>query len=262
LHDIRGVIFDYGNTLVRLDPGVRSLRTDYADVVARPGAERLAAYLTDSGTLARGKEADFVERFLEVRERNRRLAEAEGREIPAVVSLRETLRALLPAGAAAGALAPVDLERALDEFFAAEVELIRPMPGAQELLDALRGRGLKLALLSNATSGRYVEGVVGRMGWAGYFDPLVVSADIGVRKPRPEAFRAVLDRWSLLPGQVAMVGDSLYHDIQGGHSLGLVTIHFTALPNAFDPAYAGTVRPDFSVGSHEELRGLLLRPIP
>lgn len=258
LSDLRGVIFDYGNTLVRLDPGVRSLRSDYADVVARPGAERLGAYLAASGALAAGTDGDFVERFLEVRERNRRLAEAEGREIPAIVSLHETLLAL----PAAGAAVPVDLERALDEFFAAEVELIRPMPGAGELLDALRERGLKLAMLSNATSGRYVAGVVDRMGWAGYFDPLVVSADVGVRKPRAEAFRVVLDRWGLLPREVAMVGDSLYHDIQGGGALGLVTIHFTAIPNALDPAYAGSVRPTFTVSSHEELHRVLLQPLP
>jgi HAD superfamily hydrolase (TIGR01509 family) len=257
LNDLRGVIFDYGNTLVRLDPSVPSLRTDYADVVARPGAERLSTYLTASGALVRGMAADFVERFLEVRERNRRLAEAEGREIPAVVSLEETLLALLPAGAGD----PVDLERALDEFFAVEIELIRPMPGAQELLDALRGR-LKLAMLSNATSGRTIERVVGRMGWGGYFDPLIVSADIGVRKPRAEAFRAVLDRWSLSPQEVAMVGDSLYHDVKGGQALGLVAIHFTAIANAFDTAYAGSVHPDFSVSSHEELSRLLLQHIP
>jgi HAD superfamily hydrolase (TIGR01509 family) len=258
LNDLRGVIFDYGNTLVRLDPSVPSLRTDYADVVARPGAERLGTYLTASGALVRGMDADFVERFLEVRERNRRLAEAEEREIPAVVSLEETLLALLPAGAGD----PVDLVRALDEFFAVEVELIRPMPGAQELLDALRGRRFKLAMLSNATSGRTIERVVGRMGWSGYFDPLVVSADIGVRKPRAEAFRAVLDRLSLSPQEVAMVGDSLYHDVKGGQALGLVAIHFTAIANAFDTAYAGSVHPDFSVSSHEELSRLLLQHIP
>ena len=44
---IRGVVFDYGNTLVCVDPSLGSLRTDYADVVARPGAERMA-FLRDA----------------------------------------------------------------------------------------------------------------------------------------------------------------------------------------------------------------------
>ena len=255
---LRGVIFDYGNTLVRLDPSVRSQRTDYADVLARPGAERLLRYLARSGFLraAAVGEGAFVERFLDVRERNRVIAEAECREIGAVRSLEETLREIGVAVPAAPGL-----ERAVEEFFAVEVELIRPVPGAGETLDALRSRGVRLALLSNATSGRYVAGVIDRMGWRGYFDPLVVSADIGVRKPRPEAFRAVLDRWPHDPDEIAMVGDSLYHDVKGAQALGLVTFHFIAIANHFDPPYMDSVRPTLAVSTHDELSLALLRAV-
>ncbi len=252
MKQLRGVIFDYGNTLVRLDPSVRSTRTDYADVVARPGAERLTAYLVGVGALAEAQGAAFVERFLDVRERNRLLAEEEGREIPALRSLRETLSDL---GLAPGA--GLDPERALEEFFRAEVAWMRPMPGAGDLLEALRGRGIRLALLSNATDGRYIERVVGLMGWSGFFAPLIVSADIGVRKPHAAAFRAVLDRWSLEPGEIAMVGDSLYHDVGGAQALGLETVHFSAIPNAFDAAARDT-RPTLTVSTHQELQRLLL----
>ena len=110
----RGVIFDYGNTLVRLDPGVHSTRTDYADVVARPGATRLAAHLARTGILGATGTPAFVERFLEVRERNREEAERAGREIPALTSLRQALAA---SGITAGQDA--DMERALQEFFLA-----------------------------------------------------------------------------------------------------------------------------------------------
>jgi HAD superfamily hydrolase (TIGR01509 family) len=258
LKRLRGVIFDYGNTLIRLDPSVRSQRTDYADVVARPGAERLQRFLTSSGLLS-GRvpgESEFVERFLDVRERNRMIAEDECREISAVRSLEETLRGLglaLPG-------APV-LERAIEEVFAPEVELIRPVPGVMETLNTLRSRGVMLSVLSNATSGSYVARVIDRMGWRGYFDPLVVSADIGVRKPRPEAFRAVLDLWPLAPGEIAMVGDSLYHDVKGAQALGLVAVHFTAIANHFDAPHVDSVRPAFAVSTHEELLRVLLRAL-
>ena len=249
---LRGVIFDYGNTLVRLDPSVRTTRTDYADVVAGPGSERLAAFLQREGVLDAPRAAGFVERFLEVRERNRARAEAEACEIPAVRSLRETLTDL-------GFAVPPEkvLEGAVEEYFTAEVELIRPMPGASSLLASLAARKLRVGMLSNATSGRYVRDVVSRMGWSGRFDPLVVSADIGIRKPRPEAFRAVLDRWSLDPGEIAMVGDSLYHDVEGAEALGLVTIRLTAIPNSFDAKASRSVTPTVSVSSLEELGRLL-----
>lgn len=249
MNRIRGVIFDYGNTLARLDPAFHTTRTDYADVVAGPGSERLAAHLLRAGVLGRALAAGFVERFLLVRERNRQQAEGEGREIPAVRSLRETLELL-------GLSVPPeeDLEKAVDEYFTAEVELMRPMPGAADLLLALGSQGRRVGMLSNATSGRYVREAVRVLGWDGRFDPLVVSADIGIRKPRPEAFRAVLDRWELPPGEVAMVGDSLYHDVEGAGALGLVTIRVTAIPNSFDAKAAASVRPSLSVASLEELK--------
>ena len=252
MSSLRGVIFDYGNTLVRLDPAIRTARTDYADVVAGPGSERLAAFLLREGVLGAGGTAVFVGRFLEARERNRARAEAEAREIPAVRSLRETLGGL-------GLTVPPDpvLERAVAEYFTAEVELIRPMPGAAELLESLSARGLRLAMLSNATSGAYVRDTVSRMGWSGRFDPLVVSADIGIRKPRAEAFRAVLDRWDLDPREIAMVGDSLYHDVEGAQAMGLVTVRLTAIPNSFDAKAARSTPPTHSVSSLEELGRLL-----
>ncbi len=249
MNRIRGVIFDYGNTLVRLDPAFHTTRTDYADVVAGPGSERLAAHLVRAGLLDGGRVAGFVERFLLVRERNRLMAEREASEIPALRSLRETMEGL-------GLAAPPeeDLERAVDEYFTAEVELMRPMPGAAELLTALAGQGRRIGMLSNATSGRYVREVVRILGWSGQFDPLVVSADIGIRKPRAEAFRAVLDRWDLASGEIAMVGDSLYHDVEGAQAMGLVTVHVTAIPNSFDARAAASVKPSVAISSLEELK--------
>ncbi|HTM01798.1 MAG TPA: HAD family hydrolase, partial [Candidatus Omnitrophota bacterium] len=90
------------------------------------------------------------------------------------------------------------------------------------------------------------------------FRPLIVSSDIGVRKPRAEAFRAVLRDWSFAPGEVAMVGDSLRHDIGGAQALGLGAYHFTWIPNPWDPAHLGRIVPDASATTHPDLLRLLL----
>jgi HAD superfamily hydrolase (TIGR01509 family) len=249
---LRGVIFDYGNTLIGLDPAFRSARTDYADVVARPGAERLAGFLVREQVLAAGGEAAFIERFLVVRERTRAAAEESGREITAGASLRESLG---DAGrGAAGSL----IRRAVEESFVPEKDAIVALPGAEETLLALRERGAHVALLSNATDGAYVAAVARKLGWRDWFDPFVVSADIGFRKPRPEAFRAVLDRWPVSPAETAMVGDSLRHDVGGARPFGLLAVHFTAIENPFDAACRDTVRADVTVTSHEALRAALL----
>lgn len=249
---IRAVVFDYGNTLVGLDPSMETRRTDYADVVARPGAERLARRLVALGELDPGIASGFTERFLEVRERNRIRADESGDEITAAASLEETLAAVgvPPPSAAATA-------EALRAFFSTEEERIVELLGAGETLAWLRARGVPTALLSNATDGAYIARVAERFGWREWLDPFVVSADIGVRKPRREAFEAVLRAWSFDASEVAMVGDSLRHDILGAAALGLETFHFTWLENPGDAALASAARPRHRAATHRALRELL-----
>ena len=250
---LRAVLFDYGNTLIGIDPSTPSARTDYADVVARPGEERLAAHLVGQGTLPNSKAtARFVDRFLEIRERNRLTAEQAGREITAGESLDEAL-----SDAQAPPLPAAALAEAVRVYFSAEEERIVPLDGALETLEFLRERGARIGLLSNATDGRYVERVAIRLGMRPYFDPFLVSADLGVRKPRAEAFRAVLERWSLPAPSVAMVGDSLYHDVSGANRLGLFTVHFAQIPNPFDPEHRGVVVPGAEARSHDALRAVV-----
>ena len=110
---------------------------------------------------------------------------------------------------------------------------------------------------SNATDGRYIERVSTKLGMRLFFDPFVVSADIGVRKPRAEAFRAVLDRWLLPAYAIAMVGDSLYHDVDGANRLGLRSIHLTQIVNPADAALDGTIVPYRTAATHAALRDVL-----
>jgi putative hydrolase of the HAD superfamily len=53
---------------------------------------------------------------------------------------------------------------------------------------------------------------------------VVVSADIGWRKPRPEIFRAALERTGLAPEDVVFVGDSWEEDVLGAAALGMATV--------------------------------------
>ena len=219
----------------------------------RSGCRADDAPLERVGLVPREQGLAFIDRFLAIRESNRARADESGDEIPAVVSLRETCRDL-------GCREPGDDEarEALTHFFGPEEEQLRKIPGVDATLAALRDRGIRMALLSNATDGDVIRRVVHRCGWESLFDPLVVSTDVSVRKPRAEAFRAVLCAWPFEPSEVSMVGDSLRHDVDGGNRLGLRTIHFTAIPNPLDPHYAGVVVPGATVSSHPALTRLLL----
>jgi putative hydrolase of the HAD superfamily len=79
--------------------------------------------------------------------------------------------------------------------------------GAIELLDALSGRGLRLAALTNTNvahtevwMGLYPE-IVRR------FERIFLSCELGSRKPEPQAYRAVLEYLALAPDRTVFVDD-------------------------------------------------------
>lgn len=91
------------------------------------------------------------------------------------------------------------------------------IPGAEEALRALHGK----YTLAVATNGR---------PWVTpldcYFNLVVTAPDLGVAKPDPAFFRAILERLALAPGEAAMVGDAYEVDIVGAKTAGLRAIWF------------------------------------
>jgi len=72
------------------------------------------------------------------------------------------------------------------------------------LARALHGR-LRLAILSNATI--RLEDHLRRLGVAPYFDPIINSARIGLRKPDPRIFAYTLDTLAVAPRAILFVDD-------------------------------------------------------
>ncbi|MCX6910324.1 MAG: HAD family hydrolase [Verrucomicrobia bacterium] len=79
-------------------------------------------------------------------------------------------------------------------------------PGAAELLDALRARGIKLGLLTRNTR-KSVKTVLAKFGLR--FDATLTRED-GPHKPSPEPVLALARRWHLPPAEMLVVGDYLY----------------------------------------------------
>ena len=93
------------------------------------------------------------------------------------------------------------------------------------LLEALRGRGLKTGLVSNATDPGWLLRVdLERQGLAPYLDSVVFSSEVGKRKPHPAIFERALAELGVEPEQALFVGDRLYEDIGGAAGLGMTTV--------------------------------------
>ena len=96
---------------------------------------------------------------------------------------------------------------------------------AHALLEALRERGLKLALVSNTASPRWLlEPILERQGIAERVDAIVLSSEVGKRKPHPAIFEHALRELEVESSEALFVGDRLDADVLGASRVGMKTV--------------------------------------
>jgi HAD superfamily hydrolase (TIGR01549 family) len=208
----KAVLFDVGNTLILVFPSGSSL--------ASPRFW-LLPFLEERGLEPKGEVRPAVERAFGLY--NTRHLEARTLE-GALALWRDFHRALL-------------LGLGLEEERAEEIAqyLIQnwqdprfwPLaPGAKEVLEALRERGYRLAVVSNwdATLSAILEVV----GLRHYFDHLSVSALSGYAKPDPRLFREALEALGVASEEAVHVGDS-EADLLGAEAAGVKALLFDPL---------------------------------
>jgi len=135
-----------------------------------------------------------------------------GRDLDSLARLRcDCTRVFLDA-------AGIDLEpESFVNDFMASIRF-EAVPGAIEMLEELRGRGLDLAVVSNWDVGltEHLE----RIGADRPFSTVVTSAEAGAAKPDPAAFRLALERLGVEPARALHVGDE-NEDEQGAAAVGM-----------------------------------------
>jgi HAD superfamily hydrolase (TIGR01662 family) len=241
---IRGVIFDFGSTLIRF-------RGDWEEVL-RHGREEMTAWLKQAGypleteTFSQAILQAFQTNF---RERHHDHRERASRQIVREVLVQQGLPEVPEA----------DLRQALQRLYAPSEACWSPVPGVHQALSALQQRGLRLGLLSNASDVDNVERLLEQAHLPVVFDPVVISAAAGVRKPTPSLFEGILRQWWIEPTEAVMVGDLLGEDILGAQRAGLHQIWVSADADpAFNAEFVDRVFPEWSVDSIVDVPPLLL----
>lgn len=132
-------------------------------------------------------------------------------------------------------------------------DLVVPLPGVAQTLDALRDAGIAIAVLTN--------------GWnpmqrckaerAGFHEAVLVSSEIGAQKPAARAFEILLDTLKTPPGATWYVGDDPRGDVAGAAAVGLQTVWIDWERKTY-PADAPP--PGHTIERFEELLDLLPSP--
>jgi putative hydrolase of the HAD superfamily len=93
------------------------------------------------------------------------------------------------------------------------------------LLEALRNRGLRLALVSNTASPEWLlHPVLEQQGLVERVDSIVLSSEVGKRKPHPAIFTRALSNLDARSDEALFVGDRLDADVLGASRVGMRTV--------------------------------------
>jgi HAD superfamily hydrolase (TIGR01509 family) len=101
-----------------------------------------------------------------------------------------------------------ELQHELHELVMAELDHgAEPMPGARELVDALRARGTPVGLASNS-SRAFVDKALRAAGMLGAFDVTVAGDEVAHAKPAPDGYLAAAAALGADPAECVALEDS------------------------------------------------------
>ena len=98
-----------------------------------------------------------------------------------------------------------------------------------EAVRALRADGIPVSALTNSLSSE--AQLQARPEFAGLFDVVVSSHDVGLAKPDPAIFRAALARLGVEAAEVVFVDDLIAH-VEAARGLGFIGVHFQTTDQA------------------------------
>lgn len=131
--------------------------------------------------------------------------------------------------------------------------LMMPFPGAIAAVEALRERGVPLAIVTS----RYRESTLRSMDICGitrFFDIIVTPEDVQNPKPHPEPVLFALEKLDVPAAQALFVGDSP-HDVASGRAAGTRTA--AALWGPFPLAILEAEHPDHLLTRQDEVLDLV-----
>ncbi len=115
------------------------------------------------------------------------------------------------------------VKAALNVFFQDFIDTLELRAGARKLVKQSKEQ-CKVALISNFTHAPVIYKSLRKMGISEFFDVVVVSEEVGWRKPSAKIFQTALNKLQIESFDAVYIGDSPIEDIKGAKEVGLKTV--------------------------------------
>ena len=131
----------------------------------------------------------------------------------------------------------IRIKAALNVFFQDFIDTLELREGAKKLLKQTAAQ-TKVGLISNFTHAPVIHKSLRKIHIHDYFNAIVISEEVGWRKPSPKIFEEALCRLKIKAEEAIFVGDSPLEDIKGAKDAGFKTVfvpsQFNSLKNLKD----------------------------
>jgi putative hydrolase of the HAD superfamily len=190
---VDAVVFDYGGVLTA------PVRTSTKQWLAAEGIDVDGFYLVMREWMAAEAELGSPVHQLET-------GELTGEDFSQALAVRLRTEAGLPVSA--------------EGLLGRMLEGLVPDPEMDALVEDVRATGVRVGLLSNSWGNTYPEDIATR------FDPVVISGEVGLRKPDPRIYEVALDALAIAPERVAFV-DDMPVNVAAATELGIHAVRHT-----------------------------------
>lgn len=205
---LKAVVFDMGDTLILSD------RWDYDKSLRR----LLESLQRDNVTVTVAFE-QFKRVYFDVRNELYEESESSLEEVDFRVRIAETLKRF---NHDLSHESPI-VANAVGGFIDAFIEDSRMEDYVPSVLARLKER-YKLGMVSNFAHAPSLRRILHHFRLPEFFDAIVISGELGLRKPHPRIFEEALRALEAKAEEAVFVGDSLKADIYGAKTVGLKTV--------------------------------------
>ena len=142
------------------------------------------------------------------------------------------------------------------EFRRLSMVRLRRFQGVKTMLRELKRAGAGIYLVSNAQSCFTVDELKSTDLYP-LFDGILISSDVGVKKPFPDIFRLAFEKFGITAENSIYVGNDMRDDILGATGVGMQTVYIST-PQSGSYEEGSMPSPTYRVKNHREMKRLLL----
>jgi putative hydrolase of the HAD superfamily len=144
------------------------------------------------------------------------------------------------------------IKTAVNVFFEDYLDSLELRPCVKELLSKISNE-YKLGLISNFTYAPVIYAGIKKLGINQFFNAILVSEEVGWRKPSRKIFEEALRRLDTTAEETVYVGDSPLEDIKGAKDVGIKTVFVPSQFYSLENLHESKQKPNIIMKNTKEL---------